>query len=256
MDSHLFWLARHHDLTTLVATFGSKVDDPVGAANHIEVVLDYEHRIALVHQPLNHIHQLVHVVETQTSGGLIDQIEGLAGGALGKFGGELHPLRLTTGERGGRLAQLHVAEAHIHQGAQAIRRLGYGREHLTGLLHRHLQHVGDGEALVFHLQRLAVVAGTFADVALHVDIGQEVHLDHVHSLPAAGLAAAPLHVETELAHLVAPGLGLHRGSEHLADGVERTGVGGRVGAGGAADRALIDHDHLVDRRYALQLLNP
>ncbi len=255
MDGNLLRSARQHDLAALIATFRAQINDPVGTAYHIEIVLNHEHRVALIHEPLNHIHQLVHVVETQTRGGLIDQIEGLAGGALGEFGGQLHSLGLTAGEGGGRLAQLHVAEAHIHQGAQAVRSLGNGGKHLTGLLHRHLQHVGNGEALVFHLQRLAVVAGALAHVALHVDIGQEVHLNHVHPLPAAGLATAALHVEAELAHLIAAGLGLHRGGEHLADGVKRTGVGGRVGAGGAADRALVDHDHLVDRRDALQLLN-
>ena len=35
-----------------------------------------------------------------------------------------------------------------------------------------------GEALVFHLQGLAVVAGALAYVALHVDVGQ-VYLDHL-----------------------------------------------------------------------------
>jgi len=41
MLRHLFWGARHHDLSALVAAFGSQIDDPVGAANHIEVVLRY-----------------------------------------------------------------------------------------------------------------------------------------------------------------------------------------------------------------------
>jgi len=170
MFRHLFWRTRHHDLTTLNASFGSKVDDPVGAADHIQVVLNHQDGVTLIHQPLDHIHQLVHVVEAQTRGGLIDQVEGFAGGAPGKFGGELHPLRLTAGESGGRLAQLHLAEAHSHKGAQPIGRLGNGGEHLTGLLHRHLQHVSDGEALVSHLQRLTVVTSPFADITLHVDI--------------------------------------------------------------------------------------
>ena len=42
MGSNGFRRARHHDLTTLVATFGPEVDDPVGAANHVEVVLDHQ----------------------------------------------------------------------------------------------------------------------------------------------------------------------------------------------------------------------
>ena len=66
----------------------------------------------------------MHIKKAQAGGGLVDQVEGLAGGPLGEFGGQLHPLGLTAGEGGRRLAQLHVAQAHIHQGAQPIGRLG------------------------------------------------------------------------------------------------------------------------------------
>ena len=35
--------SRNNDLAALIAAFGSQVDHPVAAANHIEVVLDYPH---------------------------------------------------------------------------------------------------------------------------------------------------------------------------------------------------------------------
>ena len=110
-----------------------------------------------------------------------------------------------------------------------------------------MQHIRDGVALVFHLQGFAVEPGALADIALDVHIRQEVHLNHVHALTTAGLTAATLHVETELTHLVTAGLGLHRGGEHLTDRIKSTGVGGWIGAGRASNRALVDHDHLVDR---------
>ena len=59
-------------------------------------MLNHQHGIALIHKPLDHVHELVHVIEAETRGGLIDQIERFAGGALGEFGGKLHPLGLTT----------------------------------------------------------------------------------------------------------------------------------------------------------------
>jgi hypothetical protein len=71
------------------------------------------------------------------------------------------------------------------------------------LLHRHLQHLGDVLALVQDLQRLAVVALAVADVAGHVDVGQEVHLDLDHAVALAGLAAAALDVEAEAPRAVA-----------------------------------------------------
>ena len=114
----------HDDLPTFIAALGTEVDDPVRTADHVEVVLDHKDRIPLVDEPLHHIHQLVDVVEAQASCGLIDQIEGLAGGPFGEFGRQLDPLGFTTGEGWCRLAELDVTQAHVHQGAKSIRRLG------------------------------------------------------------------------------------------------------------------------------------
>jgi len=47
MLRHLLRRARHHDLATLITSFWSQVDHPVAAADHIEVVLDHQDRIAL-----------------------------------------------------------------------------------------------------------------------------------------------------------------------------------------------------------------
>src|SRR5579883_3488857 len=97
-------------------------------------------------------------------------------------------------------------------------------------------------ALELHLQGFAVVAAAAADVAGDVDIGQEVHFDTLEAVPLARLAAATLHVEAEAA-------GLARFGQHgieIADRREETGVGGGVGARGAADRSLVDADDFVD----------
>ena len=87
MLGNLFWGARDHDLSSLVSPFWAKVNDPIGTADHIEVVLDHQDRVALIHQPLHHIHQLVHIKEAEAGGGLVDQIKGFASSPLGKLGG-------------------------------------------------------------------------------------------------------------------------------------------------------------------------
>ena len=122
------------------------------------------------------------------------------------------------------------------------------------LLDRHLQHFVDVAALVLDLQRLAVVALAVADVARHVDVGQEVHLDLDHAVALAGLAAAALDVEGEASRAVAALARLRHAGEQLADRREQPGVGGRVGARRAADRALVDVDHLVEELEALDLV--
>ncbi len=109
-------------------------------------------------------------------------------------------------------------------------------------------------ALELHLQRLAIVALAVADVAGDVDVGQEVHLDLDQAVARAGLAAAALDVEAEAAGLVAARLAFGQAGEPVADVGEGAGIGGRVGARGAADRRLIDVDHLVEIFEAGDLL--
>ena len=102
------------------------------------------------------------------------------------------------------------------------------------------------EAVVLHLQRGLVEALAVADLAGHVDVGQEVHLHALHAVALAGLAAAALHVEGEAARRVAVHARLGQQREEVADRVEELGVGRGVAARRAADRALVDVDDLVD----------
>src|SRR5216683_2891804 len=119
-------------------------------------------------------------------------------------------------------------------------------EEFGGFLHRHVEHVGDRLAFEEHFQRLAVVAFALADIAGDVDVRQEVHLDLEDAVALAGLAAAALDVEGKSPGLVAARLGLGQAGEPFADRRERAGIGGRIGARGAADRRLVDVDDLVD----------
>ena len=52
-------------------------------------------------------------------GGLVEDVEGVAGGDLGELGGELHPLGLAAGELGGRLAEPDVVEPDVVEGVEA-----------------------------------------------------------------------------------------------------------------------------------------
>ena len=177
---------------------------------------------------------------------LVEDVERPPGRDLAELGGELHALRLAAGERRRRLAERHVVEPDVVQRLQPpadLRDLG---EEPQRLLDRHLEHVGDRLALEPHLERLAVVAAALAGLARDVDVGQEVHLDLDLAVALAGLAAAALDVEREAARLVAAHLRVGRERVELADVGEEVGVRRRVRAGRAADRALVDLDHLVE----------
>ena len=105
---------------------------------------------------------------------------------------------------------------------------------------------------VLDLQRLAIEASPIAFVAGHIEIGQEVHFDLGDALPLARFAASTLDVEAESAGAKPQLLGVTCGGKHFADFVEHAGIGGRIAAGRAADRRLVDLDHLVDLACAPQ----
>src|SRR5690606_19066265 len=86
--------AGGNDAAAAVAALGAEIDDPVGGLDDVEIVLDHHHRVAGVAQPVQDPQQLLDVVEVQAGGGLVEDVEGPAGVALGELAGELYPLRL------------------------------------------------------------------------------------------------------------------------------------------------------------------
>ena len=219
----------------------------VRGLDHVQVVLDDDDRVALVHQQVEHVQQPARVFEVEPRRRLVQDVERPAGAAAGQLPGQLHPLRLAAAEGRRRLPQLHVPEAHVLQRAQLRRRGRHVLQQLEGLIHRQRQHVGDGRAAVGDFQRLPVVAAPLALPARHVDVRQEVHLDGEEPVPPARFAAPALHVEREAARPVPPraGLGPHR--VQLADEREESRVGGGVGPRRAAYRRLVYPDHLVEQ---------
>ena len=134
------------------------------------------------------------------------------------------------------------------------RNRGERGEELGGLLHGHFEHVGNGLALVVHLQGFAVVALAVAGFAGHVYVRQEVHFNLQGAVAGAVLAAAALDVERESARGVAAHLRLIGLCEQLADVVEHARVGGGVRARGAADGRLVHVNDLVQVFQAVDAL--
>ena len=144
-----------------------------------------------------------------------------------------------------------IGESHVHQGLElAVDNLDRGKEG-QGVFDGEVQDLVDGLSLVADLQRLPVIAAALAGVALDIDVRQEVHLHPDKPVALARLAAPALDVEAEAARSVAPGAGLGDRGEEVPHHAEEPGIGGRIGAGGAADGALVDVDDLVEVLQAL-----
>jgi hypothetical protein len=75
------------------------------------------------------------------------------------------------------------------------------------------------------LEGFAVVAFAFADVALDVDIREEVHLDDIYTLSATGFTASAFDIEGKLSRFVATCFGFDGLGEDFADSVEYTRIG-------------------------------
>src|ERR1041385_5141815 len=98
------------DLAAGVAAFGAEVDDPVGALDDVEVVLDDDDGVAGVDEALQDAEQVLDVVHVQARRRLVEDVERAPGAALGQLGGQLDALRLAAAELGRGLAEADVAD--------------------------------------------------------------------------------------------------------------------------------------------------
>src|SRR5690606_16081927 len=236
--------ALEHHAAAVVPGAGAEVDDPVGVRHHGLVVLDDDHRAAGVDDPVEEPEQLLDVGQVQAGGRLVEDVDV---GLVAHVGGQLQALALAAGERGQRLAEGHVPQAHVRQSPEdRVRGRGArlaGAEELERLRYRHLQDLADVLAAEPVLEHLGLEAPALAHLAGGGDPGHQREVG-VDDPGAAAVGAGALRVRAEEG-----GLDAVRPSERLADGVEEPRVRRRVAAPRAADRALVDHDHALAPRH-------
>src|SRR5215472_13186228 len=97
------------DLSTLIAALGTQVNDPIGVADDIEVVLDDDHRVTQIGETVEDLQQFAHVLKVETRCGFVEKIKGTPSLPFGELLGQLHALGFAAGERDRGLAQLDVA---------------------------------------------------------------------------------------------------------------------------------------------------
>ncbi len=215
-------------------------------------MLDDDNGVALVDKTVEHAQQHLDVLEVQTGRRLVKDIDGLARVALGQLAGQFHTLALSTRKCARGLPQLDVAQAHIlqHLDLAQYRRLGI--KELHRLVDGHIEHVGNRLTLELHFQRLAVVSLATTFLTGHEHVGQEIHLHRLVAIAVALLATAATRVEREAPGLVGSDLGFGQVDEQGADVGEHASIGRGIGSRCAAQRRLVDGDHLI---HMLQTLD-
>src|ERR1700688_2863280 len=118
-----------HDRSALLPALGTEVYYPIGALDHIEVVLDHDHGVARIAQAREYRQQQRDVVKVQPGRGFVEYVQSAAGVALGEFMGELDALRLAARKRRRTLTQAHVAQTDLDQGAQPALEQRHGAEY-------------------------------------------------------------------------------------------------------------------------------
>jgi hypothetical protein len=119
---HRLRRARRDDAATLGAGAGTDVDHPIAARHHAHVVLDHDHRVAGVHQPVE-----LPSSSSSTSAGCRPVVGSSSTYSVSprwfalQLGGELDALRLAARELGGRLTEPQVAEPHLRSTSSARR---------------------------------------------------------------------------------------------------------------------------------------
>ena len=78
-------------------------------------MLYHKDRVAGIHQTLQYLNKLAHVLEVETRRRLVEDIERPACLDTLELLGKLHALCLAAGQGRCRLSQVHIAQAHIEE---------------------------------------------------------------------------------------------------------------------------------------------
>ena len=84
-------------------------------------MLDDDDCVSLRYEVIEHLDELLGVIEVEPGCRLIQEVECPAGRTFREFPGELNPLGLTARERGRALAELDVVEADPGEGLELVR---------------------------------------------------------------------------------------------------------------------------------------
>ncbi len=209
MRQDLVHRAFCHDVAPLVARAGPQVDDMIGGADGVLVVLHDDDGVAEIAKLPERAEQPGVVALVQTDARLVQHVEH-ADQTGPDLRGQADPLRFATGQRAGAPPEREVFEPHIPQEYQTVADLLENRPrdfriHASGqiatdrnsvevrhcIVHRHVHHIADAATSQKHREALGLEPPPAAGPAGHFD---EKLLELGTHGVAAGLVVAPLDV--------------------------------------------------------------
>ena len=130
-------------LTARVAPFGTDIDHPVGAGNHVGVVLDHDDGVAKCRQTAQHPHQYGNVFKMKAGRGFVQYIKRASRIAPRQLLSKFDALRFTAREGHGALPQTDVAKPHFFEHFKLADDLRVNVEKGQCITHRHIQYIGN-----------------------------------------------------------------------------------------------------------------
>src|SRR5207247_10491579 len=105
------------------------------------------------------------IIEMQSRGGVVEDVERAAGLALGELAGKLDALGFAAGKSSSGLPERDVAEADFDERRKFLLNLRNIFEKLQRVGRRQIQNIADGMTLVAHGKRFRIIAAAAADFA-------------------------------------------------------------------------------------------
>ena len=204
---HLLGRALRHELAAVLAGAGAEVHHVVGRPHRALVMLDHDHGVAEVAQPLERGDQALVVALVQADRRLVEDVEHPTE-RRADLRGQPDPLRLATRQRGRGALKRQVAHAHVVEEAQPLvdlaqdqpRDLALGVGQLQSLepfdraARGHARELVDPQPADLDGQRLGPQPGA---LALRARPQGHVLLDLLARPVGVGLAVAPLEVRDD-----------------------------------------------------------
>ena len=113
-------LAGGNQITAGVSRAGTEIDNVIGAANGVFVVLDDEHGVAEIAKLFEGVKEAVIVARVESNGRFIQNVQD-ATKARADLRGQADALRFATGESGGGTFQAEITEADSEKKVQTFR---------------------------------------------------------------------------------------------------------------------------------------
>src|SRR3569623_2644471 len=103
--SHFLRCATGNDFTTIFASAGTQIDDPVTRGCNLHIVGDCYNCAAAVDQEVELSKKALDIAGVQSRRGLIEDVQRLSARGALQFSGKLHSLRFASREFGRRLPE-------------------------------------------------------------------------------------------------------------------------------------------------------